>query len=202
NALMLLRDQYTATVYAPPLEVVTPEVGTAGPGPETATAGARTTSDQADTQRADKEAAGNRGTEKGTVTFDWPGALESAWTRCMAAARKLVESMGHHDLHSCFGAALQACLPLGVGGGELVKVEPVQTVGDNPDYGIVTLLDWKVRERESVKGPQALRVAVGFLLAGGPGLPYDLRAKFDYLRDKFRRVRLVILWPTQKDIDP
>jgi hypothetical protein len=40
---------------------------------------------------------------------------------------------------------------------------------------------------------------VGFLLASGPGMARDLRSKFDFLRDRERGVRLVILWPTQRD---
>jgi hypothetical protein len=109
--------------------------------------------------------------------------------------------MSHHDLHNCLGALLQACLPLNIDTWDLNKVTPVVTAGEHIDYGVVTLLEWKVHDGVVVKGPQSIRVAVGFLLAGGPGLPHDLRAKFDFLRDKYRGVRLVILWQTTKS-DP
>jgi hypothetical protein len=110
--------------------------------------------------------------------------------------------MSHHDLHTCLGALLQACLPFTLDAWDLNKITPVETAGEHLEYGVVTLIDWKVREGEVVKGPQSIRVAVGFLLASGTGLPHDLHAKFDYLRDKYRGVRLVILWQTTREGSP
>src|SRR5262249_46302700 len=131
---------------------------------------------------------------------DWPGVLDGAWNRSFQGAKKWVESMSHHDLHNCLGALLQACLPLTIDAWDLSKVTPVQAAGEHLAYGVVTLLDWKVRDGAVVKGPQSIRVAIGFLLAAGPGMPHDLRAKFDYLRDKKRGIRLVIL--TTREGDP
>ena len=133
---------------------------------------------------------------------DWVGVHDGAWSRSLQGAKKWVESMSHHDLHDCLGGLLQACLPLTIDEWDLHKVVPVQPVGEHHEYGVVTLLDWKVRNGEWVKGPQAIRVAVGFLLSAGPGLAHDLRAKFDYLRDKRRGVRLVVLWPTSREGEP
>jgi hypothetical protein len=170
NILILLRDEYNRLVYGPGQPVPGPvrvSVNFAEPGPGDATVAP-------------------------PPPTDWPGVLDGAWSRSFQGARKWLESMSHHDLHNCLGALLQACLPLTVGEWDLNKVTPVEAAGEHIDYGVVTLLDWKVRDGEVVKGPQSVRVAVGFLLAGGPGLPHDLRAKFDYLRDKRRGVRLVL----------
>jgi tetratricopeptide (TPR) repeat protein len=125
--------------------------------------------------------------------------LEEVWNRCYRGAGRQVESMSQHDLHECFGAMLQACRPLVINEWELNKVASGEAAGKHPEYGVVTELDWKVREGAVVKGPQAMRVAIGFLLAGGPGMPHDLRAKFDYFRDKQRGVRLVILATREGD---
>jgi hypothetical protein len=136
------------------------------------------------------------------VTPDWPGILDGAWNRSFQGAKKWVESMSHHDLHNCLGGLLQACIPLTIDEWTLSKVTPVQAAGEHLEYGVVSLLDWKVRDGEVVKGPQSIRVAVGFLLASGPGMPHDLQAKFDYLHDRQRGVRLVILWQTIREDDP
>jgi hypothetical protein len=131
---------------------------------------------------------------------DWPSLLESAWNRSFQNSRKWVESMSHHDLHNCLGGLLQACQPLTLDEWDLHKVIPVLTVGEHYDYGVVTLLSWKVHDGAIVKGPQSLRVAIGFLLAAGTGMAPDLRAKFDFFRDKQKGVRLVIL--TTREGDP
>jgi hypothetical protein len=131
---------------------------------------------------------------------DWPALLELVWNRSFQNSRKWVESMSHHDLHNCLGGLLQACQPLTLDQWDLHKVIPVLTVGEHYDYGVVSVLAWKVHDGANVKGPQSLRVAIGFLLAAGTGMAHDLRAKFDFFRDKQKGVRLVIL--TTKEGDP
>jgi hypothetical protein len=182
NILILLRDEYNRIVYTLPVPGTVP-----GPG-----------------LTPDNGSTTGQGT--GPVTPppppDWPGVLDWAWNRSFQGAKKWVESMSHHDLHNCLGALLQSCIPLTIDEWDLNKVTPIQAAGEHLEYGVVTLLDWKVRDGAVVKGPQSLRVAVGFLLAAGPGLPHDLRAKFDYLRDRYKGVRLVILWQTTREDDP
>jgi hypothetical protein len=137
-----------------------------------------------------------------SIRHDWPKLLESAWSRGLATVRRKVQdSLTHKELHAALGAMMQAVQPLTIDEWELSgRVEANLPVGENPEYGVVTLLDWKIRDSaESVKGPRSLTVAIGFLLAGGPGMAHDLRAKFDFLRERERRVRLVILWPAQKE---
>lgn len=132
---------------------------------------------------------------------DWPQLLESAWSRSLSAARRrFQDAFSHQDLNAALGAMLQSSLPLTVGDWSLGKVVPTVPVGENPEYGVVTLLDWKVRDgADLIRGPQSLRVAVGFLLVGGTGMAPDLRAKFDFLRERERGVRLVVLWPTHRE---
>jgi hypothetical protein len=175
NILIALRDEYSRLVYAAPEPGATTE-------PQTGTGAGSGTGSVS-------------GAEDVRLTHlpDWPAVLDWAWGRSFSGARKWVESMSHHDLHNCLGALLQTCLPLGVDEWDLHKVTPIEAAGEHYEYGVVTLLDWKVRDGQVVKGPQSIRVAVGFLLAVGTGLAHDLRAKFDYLHDRKRGVRLVIL---------
>ncbi len=63
-------------------------------------------------------------------------------------------------------------------------------VGDNPRHGFATLL-------RCTQPPT--RVAIGFLLAAGKGMPLDLRSKFAAFSDeKARASCLIVLWPTAK----
>jgi hypothetical protein len=63
-------------------------------------------------------------------------------------------------------------------------------IGDNPRHGFATLLPCELRPA---------RVAIGFLLATGKGMPLDLQAKFAAFSDeKARADYLVVLWPTSK----
>lgn len=179
NVLYSLRDEYTRIVY-----------GAVRPGTENSSNNKSNTANGGDRDSTDPP------------PIDWPTILETAWNRSFQSAKKWQESMGHHDLHTCLGALLQACLPLSFDAWDLTRVTPIEAAGEHLEYGVVTLLDWKARSGEVVKGPQSIRVAVGFLLAAGPGLSHDLRAKFDYLRNRQRGVRLVILWPTSKEDDP
>jgi hypothetical protein len=132
---------------------------------------------------------------------DWNRQLETGWTRALAAARRNFDSVTQHDLHEGLGRLLQAAAPVSIAGWSLNKVEDSIPVGQNPDYGVVSVLDWRAAEDRSLdqKGPQSLRVAIGFLLASGSGMAPDLRAKFDFLRERERGVRLLILWPTPRE---
>lgn len=64
-------------------------------------------------------------------------------------------------------------------------------VGDNPRHGFATLLRY-------TESPD--RVAIGFLLATGKGMPLDLRSKFAAFSDEKARANcLIVLWPTAKN---
>ena len=64
-------------------------------------------------------------------------------------------------------------------------------IGDNPRHGFATLLPCRTSA--------PARVAIGFLLATGKGMPLDLQAKFAAFSDeKARADFLVVLWPTSK----
>jgi hypothetical protein len=137
------------------------------------------------------------------TVLDWNRHLETAWTKGLASARRNFDSVTQHDLHDGLCRLLNAGSPVSVPGWSLNQVEDSIPVGENPDYGVVSVLDWRAAEGRSTeqRGPQGLRVAIGFLLASGPGMAPDLRAKFDFLRDKERGVRLLILWPTQREAE-
>jgi hypothetical protein len=137
---------------------------------------------------------------EGAIEPDWPRLLEAAWNRSIDRVRRNFRGpVPHQELHSCLGALLLAALPLEAEGWSLERVEPVAAVGQNLDYGVVTRLHW--RRAAEGSGPANLTVAVGFLLAGGPGMAPDLAAKFDAFEGRERGVRLVVLWPTQNDAD-
>jgi hypothetical protein len=77
-------------------------------------------------------------------------------------------------------------------------------VGDHPAYGVVTVIDWQPvgDQAGGEPPPPAARVGVGILLAGGPGMPRDLRAKFDVFQKKELRVNcLVVLSPRSPDAE-
>ncbi len=128
-----------------------------------------------------------------------PALLEQLWIRGMATARRKVsEGVNHNEYHECLGELLEAVAPLVCGDWRLNRIDAVLPVGANTDYGVVSLLEWKVQPGLApIKGPQTLKLAVGFLLAERRGMALDLRAKFDFFRERERGVRLIILWPSQ-----
>jgi hypothetical protein len=203
NVLYALRDEYNRIVYKKPLPAHVPAPA---PGPVVSTVRVPSpVPSRVDSPALTSVAAGGTATVPQvppTPRTDLPGVLDEVWNRSFQVARKWVESMSHHDLHNCLGAMLQACLPLAIDAWDLVKVAPVVTAGDHLEYGVVSVLDWKQRDGAAARGPQSIRLGVGFVLAGGPGMAFDLRAKFDYLKDKFRGVRLLILWQTTRKCDP
>jgi hypothetical protein len=133
----------------------------------------------------------------------WEGLLETTWHDVFkAAGRKLEGSLAGQlqNLHGGLGALLQAALPLSVDAWLLTAVQPTASVGDNPNYGVVSLLTWEHPSDTGDNG-KPLKVGVGFLLAKGPGMPHDLRAKLDFFRRPRKGDRLLVLWPSTSDRD-
>lgn len=167
NLLIRLRDEYSRVVYGRAPAGSGEEVHRPGPGPTP------------------------------LPEPNWTTVLEQHWKNGGEAARKLWDlgRVNRQELHNCLGGLLLNALPLDRDNWTLQKVIASQPIGDNPDYGVVTVLHWRVRDGIVAPGPQSLRVAVGFLLAASKGMAIDLRAKFDYLREFKKGARLVILWP-------
>jgi hypothetical protein len=128
---------------------------------------------------------------------DWGPLLERTWTDSLAAAdRRLQGSPVSQlkDLHAGLGKLLQQAGPVELEGWRLAEVQPQVPVGDHPAYGVVTVIDWQpVGDQAGGEPPPAARVGVGILLAGGPGMPRDLRAKFDVFQKKELRVNCLVV---------
>ena len=93
-------------------------------------------------------------------------------------------------------------MPLECSDWTLTKVQPTETVGNNPSYGVVTMLEWTGPSAGGNGATQLLRHGIGLLLAGGTGMAADLRAKFDLFHKRsLGAQRLTILWNTQREGD-
>ena len=79
-------------------------------------------------------------------------------------------------LHAGLGRLLQAAMPLECAGWTLTQVQPTETVGNNPSYGMVTILEWQSTSPAGNGTDQLLRQGIGLLLAGGTGMATDLGA--------------------------
>ena len=130
----------------------------------------------------------------------WESLLETNWHEQFKTASRRVASglTGQlQNLHAGLGALLQQALPLSLDAWVLTEVQPT-SVGDNPNYGVVSLLSWEHQPRSDGDGA-LLKLGVGFLLARGPGLPHDLRSKLDFFRRPRKGDRLLLFWPTPSD---
>jgi hypothetical protein len=137
---------------------------------------------------------------------NWERSLESSWNDQLAAAgRKMEGSLVSclQEIHAGLGSVLQLFLPLSLEEWVLTEVQPTASVGDNPTYGVVSLLHWQHTKAGARAGSNGdvEKVGVGFLLARGNGIPIDLKAKFDFFRRPARGNRLLVLWPTQAEGD-
>jgi hypothetical protein len=131
----------------------------------------------------------------------WENLLEASWhEQFKAAGRKLEGGLASQlqNVHAGLAALLRQLVPLSLERWLLTDVQPTATIGDNPTYGVVSLLTWEKQPRSDGE-PAALKVGVGFLLAKGSGMPHDLRAKLDFFRRPRRGDRLLVLWATQTD---
>jgi hypothetical protein len=127
----------------------------------------------------------------------WESLLETHWQdQLKIAGRKLESGLAGHlqDLHAGLATLLKPLLPVSLDRWQLTEIQATAQIGDNPTYGVATLLTW------SAEG-DALKVGVGFLLARGTGMPHDLRSKLDFFRRPRKGDRLLILWPTTSDCD-
>jgi hypothetical protein len=119
--------------------------------------------------------------------------LERTWEESLSEAGRALElslPAQHRDLARGLGLLLQMALPWPEEYPVLEEASSALTVGDDPRYGFATLLTY-------TRSP--VRVAVGFLLALGRGMPLDLQAKLTvFSDDKVRADYLIVLWPTGK----
>src|SRR5204862_56643 len=77
-------------------------------------------------------------------------------------------------------------------------VQPMNTTDGHGTYSEITVVDWRVPGQAGGNGQDrpALRIAVGFLLARGRGMPRDLKAKFAPLAETTHQPDgVVVLWP-------
>jgi hypothetical protein len=131
------------------------------------------------------------------LAVPWESLLETHWQdQLRIAGRKLEAGLAGHlqRLHAGLGTILTPLLPLSLDRWQLTEVQATVQVGDNPTYGMATLLTW------STDG-ESLKVGVGFLLARGTGMPHDLRSKLEFFRRPRKGDRLLVLWPTASDRD-
>jgi len=134
--------------------------------------------------------------------INWENLLETTWQDQLAAAgRKLEGALASHmqKLHAGLACMLEPLLPLALDGWLLTRVQATTAVGDNPTYGVVSLLAWERRDEVAVNGDSVFNLGVGFLLARGPGMPVDLASKFDFFRRPAKGDHLLIFWPGSND---
>lgn len=135
---------------------------------------------------------------------DFTQVMESAWKKAREKARQQWKqnAAGQQDLHAGLKGLLQALLPVETEQWAIQKVISSEAVGEDPEYGMVTTLQFKLREGQPLDGnPQNLKVAIGFLVARGRGMANDLRAKFGFFEQVKKGGRLVILWPVESKTD-
>lgn len=119
--------------------------------------------------------------------------LERVWDNALAdAGRTLEVAWADQQVQLTRGLSLllQLALPWPAAFPQFTGGIQALPIGDNPRHGFATLLPCT---------PAPTRIAIGFLLATGSGMPLDLRAKFAaFSDDKARADFLVVLWPTAK----
>ncbi|NLX57018.1 MAG: hypothetical protein GXY58_18070 [Planctomycetaceae bacterium] len=119
--------------------------------------------------------------------------LERIWEDALLeAGRSLEVAWTDQQVNLTRGLSqlLQAALPWPEYLPQLDAACQALPIGDNPRHGFATLV--------RCTQPPA-RVAIGFLLATGAGMPLDMRAKFAAFSDEKTRANwLIILWPTGK----
>jgi hypothetical protein len=131
----------------------------------------------------------------------WEALLESKWREHLAmATRSLQGSLAGHlpQLHAGLGSMLQPLLPFAPDGWELTQVQTTLSIGDQPNYGLVSLLEWR-RRGDPAEAGGSRNVGVGFLLGKGNGMPVDLRAKLDFFRRPAKGDHLLVLWPASRE---
>jgi hypothetical protein len=142
--------------------------------------------------------AGAQGT-----TVAWESLLETHWyEQFKAAGRKLDGNLASNlkNLHAGLGALLQQVIPLSLDAWQLTAVQSTATVGDNPNYGVVSLLSFEPQPGSGDNG-KPVTVGVALLLAKGTGMQHDLRSKFDFFRRPRKGDRLLVLWSTSTERD-
>lgn len=141
------------------------------------------------------------------VPKDWTGVFDGHWARCLSASSQKMESTrsgNRQAFHAGLAQLLERAGTGDINGWRIGGVEAVVQAGEHVNFGIVSVLEWQRASGASEKNGGAAKVTtgVGFLLAGGPGMPKDLASKFDLFRDKGRAVdALVVLWPRIVDND-
>jgi hypothetical protein len=135
------------------------------------------------------------------AAINWENLLETTWRdQLTAAARKLQGALASHlqKLHAGLTAMLERLVPVTLDSWLLTGVHTA-SVGDNPTYGVVSLLTLERRNGLAANSDSGLTMGVGFLLARGTGMPVDLSCKFDFFRRPAKGDHLLILWPGPSD---
>jgi hypothetical protein len=124
--------------------------------------------------------------------------LMPSWDRAVAAKRENLQTLLRPALAKEFHEALGRWLELLDGAvaadWKLAGVDPPTLFGDQPAFGLVTVVHWD----HAARGRR--RVALGPLLGAGSSMPKDLRVKLGLF--ELRPVpadELVILWPRRRD---
>jgi hypothetical protein len=131
----------------------------------------------------------------------WDRLLESHWQQHLATATRSVHgSLAGHlpQLHAGLGSLLQPLLPFRPNGWELIQIQATLSVGDQPNYGLVSLLEWRSPLGDGDNGT-IRTVGVGFLVGKSNGMPQDLKAKLDFFRRPPKGDHLLVLWPTSRE---
>ena len=123
-----------------------------------------------------------------------PAELERVWDEALLEAGRILETSWadrHADLTRGLNLLLQAALPWPEKCPGLEASLQALPIGDNPRHGFAALLKFEHPPK---------RVAIGFLLAAGNGVPLDMQSKFAAFSDeKAQADFLVVLWPTMKN---
>jgi hypothetical protein len=146
-------------------------------------------------------------TEKGPPPepkVPWEPLFDTKWQEHLTIAGRLASGplAGHlQKVHAGLGSVLQTVLPLRIDECELVEVNATVALGDNPNYGMVSLLHWRDANETDNGAATVKKVGIAFLLGKGPGMATDLECKFEFFQRPVRGNELLILWPSAQDAD-
>jgi hypothetical protein len=146
--------------------------------------------------------------ETAPVAKDASAELTHCWTDQLSAVARRTHNREwytqYHDLHAGLRQLLQQMGPMLSQGLTLAEVRPMNTSDGHALYSQVTVIDWRAQDH-TANGRPAFRLCVGLLLAGGKGMPNDLKAKFVPLAETTHQPdAVVVLWPAaaQQELPP
>jgi len=147
--------------------------------------------------------AGQAASPPPETKIPWEQLFDAKWKEHLTAAGRLASGSLAGQLqkiHAGLGSVLQTVLPLTVDDCELVEVNPTIVIGDNPNYGMISLLYWR-GGNEAGNGAAVNKVGIAFLIGKGKGMSTDLTTKFQFFQRPVRGEELLILWPASQDAD-